>query len=526
MTEPVLGSARRWAITLTVMLVSVLQILDTSVTNVALPHIQGALSAGLDEVSWVLTSYLAANAIVLPATGWLTARLGRRRFFLLCTVLFTLSSLVSGLAPSVEVLIGARVLQGLGGGPVIPIAQAVLWEIFPPRQRGMAMAVWGLGIVLAPTFGPAVGGWIADNWSWRWIFYINLPIGVLGFVLGSVLLFDSPHAKPAGRADLLGLALMVVGFGALQLVLDRGEREDWFDSSAIIALAVLAAAALFAFVIRELTASEPLLDLSILADRNFTVGSAVMSMAGFGFYASMLLLALFTQKLMGYDAWTSGLVLAPSGIGQAAMLLLVGHLVTRVDQRVILSFGVLMNGLATYLMSQATLGADFWSLAWPRLIQGIGMGCIFVPLQMLAFASIPIRQLPNATALFSVVRNIGGSAGVAISTTLLTRRAQTHQSSLVSNVNVWDAETAERLRLWTDHFWARGADAATAGRQAVAMLYRETQAQAQVLAFMDDFRLLAMMYAGLVLVVFFMHRLRTERVEPADERAVSAAAAE
>jgi DHA2 family multidrug resistance protein len=529
MNEPVPGGARRWAITLTVMLVSVLQILDTSVTNVALPHIQGALSAGLDEVSWVLTSYLAANAIILPATGWLTARLGRRRFFLLCTVLFTVSSLLSGLAPSVELLIVARVLQGLGGGPVIPIAQAVLWEIFPPRQRGMAMAVWGLGIVLAPTFGPTVGGWIADNWSWRWIFYINLPIGVAGFFLGSVLLFDSPQAKPAGRADVLGLALMVVGFGALQFVLDRGEREDWFDSTLITALAVLAVAALVAFTVRELTAAEPLLDLSILADRNFTVGSIVMAMAGFGFYASMLLLALLTQKLMGYDAWTSGLVLAPSGLGQAVMLLLVGHLVTRLDQRVILSFGVLMNGLATYLMSQATLGADFWSLAWPRLIQGIGMGCIFVPLQMLAFASIPIRQLPNATALFSVVRNIGGSAGVAIATTLLTRRAQMHQSALVPNVTVWDAETAERLRRWTDHFWAQGADAATASRQAVAMLYRETQAQAQVLAFMDDFRLLALMYAGLVLVIFFMHRSRTERVErdrSAGERAVSAAAAE
>jgi DHA2 family multidrug resistance protein len=525
MNEPALGSARRWAITLTVMLVSVLQILDTSVTNVALPHIQGALSAGLDEVSWVLTSYLAANAIVLPATGWLTARLGRRRFFLLCTVVFTASSFLSGLAPSVEWLIAGRVLQGLGGGPVIPIAQAVLWEIFPPRQRGMAMAVWGLGIVLAPTFGPTVGGWIADNWSWRWIFYINLPIGVLGFLLGSAFLFDSPEARRAGRADLLGLGLMVLGFGALQIALDRGERLDWFDSSFIVGLGALAVAALVAFVIRELTAGEPLIDLAILADRNFTVGSVVMAMAGFGFYASMLLLALYTQKLMGYDAWTSGLVLAPSGIGQAAMLLLVGHLVTRMDQRLILSFGVLMNGLATYLMSQATLGADFWSLAWPRLIQGIGMGCIFVPLQMLAFASIPIRQLPDATALFSVVRNIGGSVGVAISTTLLTRRAQVHQSALVSNVTAWDAETAERLRLWTDHFWARGADVATAGRQAMLMVYRETQAQAQVLAFTDDFRLLALMYAGLVGAIFFMRRLRTERVgrdQPA-ERAVPAA---
>jgi MFS transporter, DHA2 family, multidrug resistance protein len=526
---PELGNARRWAITASVMLVSVLQILDTSITNVALPHIQGALSAGLDEVSWVLTSYLAANAIVLPATGWLTARLGRRRFFLLCTLIFTASSFLSAIAPSVEFLIAARVLQGLGGGPIIPIAQAVLWEIFPPRQRGMAMAVWGMGIVLAPTFGPTVGGWIADNWSWRWIFYINLPIGVVGFFMASILLFDSPHAKPAGRVDLLGLLLMIAGFGGLQLVLDRGEREDWFDSRMITMLAVLAVAALIAFALRELSADEPLLDLGVLADRNFTLGSLVMSMAGFGFYASMLLLALYTQKLMGYDAWTSGLVLAPSGLGQAVMLLVVGYAVNRFDQRIVLSFGVLMNGLATFMMSNVTLSIDFWSLALPRLIQGVGMGCIFVPLQMLAFASIPIRQLPNATALFSVVRNIGGSAGVAISTMLLTRRAQLHQSDLVANVHVWDPATTERLRAWTEHFQSSGADALTAGQQGVAMLYRETQAQAQVLAFMDDFRLLAIMYAGLVLLIFFMRRVRTqpaERKQAAGEHAVAAASAE
>ncbi len=528
-SEPALGNARRWAITASVMLVSILQILDTSITNVALPHIQGALSAGLDEVSWVLTSYLAANAIILPATGWLTARLGRRRFFLLCTLLFTVSSFLSAIAPSVEFLIAARILQGLGGGPIIPIAQAVLWEIFPPRQRGMAMAVWGMGIVLAPTFGPTVGGWIADNWSWRWIFYINLPIGVVGFFAASILLFDSPQAKRAGRVDLLGLVLMIVGFGGLQLVLDRGEREDWFDSGMITMLAVLAVATLVAFVIRELTADEPLLDLGVLADRNFTLGSLVMSMAGFGFYASMLLLALYTQKLMGYDAWTSGLVLAPSGLGQAVMLLVVGYAVNRFDQRIVLAFGVLMNGLATYMMSNVTLSIDFWSLALPRLVQGVGMGCIFVPLQMLAFASVPIRHLPNATALFSVVRNIGGSAGVAISTTLLTRRAQMHQSVLVANAHVWAPETTERLRTWTQHFQAQGADAITAGQQATAMLYRETQTQAQVLAFMDDFRLLAVMYGCLVFLIFFMHRTRAERAErtgPADERAVAAVPAE
>jgi DHA2 family multidrug resistance protein len=496
------------------MLVCILQILDTSVTNVALPHIQGALSAGVDEASWLLTSYLAANAIVLPATGWLTARLGRRRFFLLCTVLFTVSSFLSGIAPSLEFLVAMRVLQGLGGGPLIPIAQAVLWEIFPPRQRGMAMAVWGLGIVLAPTFGPTVGGWIADNWSWRWIFYINLPIGVIGFFMASALLVDSEGTRRT-RLDLPGLLLMVAAFGSLQLVLDRGEREDWFDSAFIATLAIVAVVAMSAFLVRELTAREPMLDLSIFADGNFTLGSVVMALAGFGFYASMLLLALYTQKLLGYDAWTSGLVLAPSGLGQALMLLLVGRLVTRTDVRLLLCFGVLVNGLATLLMSHVTLTSDFWSLAWPRMIQGIGMGFIFVPLQTLALSSVRRSQLANATALFSVVRNLGGSAGVAICTTLLSRRAQTHQSTLTAKVHAWDPQTAERLRQWSDHFLSQGADTVTAGRQAMVMLYRETTVQAQVLAFIDDFRLLAVMYAGLVVLVFFMRRPAAEPAEPA-----------
>src|SRR6266852_4578345 len=244
--------ARRWAITLSVMMVTVMQVLDTSVTNVALPHMQGSLSAGIEEMSWVVTSYLAANAIVIPATGWLSARFGRRRFFLICTVLFTVSSFLSGIAPNLEFLVAMRVFQGLGGGPVIPMAQAIMWEIFPLRQRGTAMAVWGVGIMLAPILGPTVGGWVCDNWSWRWIFYINLPIGFMGFLMVSAFLFDSPFAKKARGIDVVGLLLMVLGFGCLQLVLDLGERNDWFDSTLVLMCGVLAACMLAGFVIREL----------------------------------------------------------------------------------------------------------------------------------------------------------------------------------------------------------------------------------------------------------------------------------
>src|SRR5438445_9457961 len=313
--EAPLTAARRWMITAAVMIVTVTQVLDTTVTNVALPHIQGALSAAVDEVSWVLTSYLAANAVVLPATGWLASVLGRKRLCLICTVIFTLASALCGLAPNIETLIVARMLQGLGGGPLMPLSQAIMWEIFPLRQRGMAMAAWGMGVMMAPIFGPTLGGWISDNWSWCWIFYINVPIGVVGFLASSAFLFDPPYLKRATRVDGPGLAFMAVGFISLQLFLDQGERNEWFESTFIWALGLLAVTALLAFLFRELTADEPILDLTVYADRNFAAGSLIMFVVMMGFFSSMVLLALFTQKVLGYDAWTSGLVLAPGGVG-------------------------------------------------------------------------------------------------------------------------------------------------------------------------------------------------------------------
>src|SRR5207247_1599167 len=334
-----------------------------SVTNVALPHMQGSLSAGVEEMSWIITSFLAANAIIIPATGWLSGLLGRRRFFLICTVLFTVSSFLSGIAPNLTFLVFARVFQGLGGGPVIPISQAILWEIFPLRQRGMAMALWGVGIMLGPILGPTLGGWIADN---------------------------------------------------------------WLDSRLITGLAVVAACAIVGFVFRELTCAEPILDLSVFNDRNFAIASVVISLSVFAFYASMLLLALYTQKLLAYDAWTSGLVLAPGGLGNMLSLLVAGRLVTRMDQRMLLATGCFINGVALSLMSNMTIGVDYWNLAWPRFVQGLGMGFVFVPLQTLALATVRMERLGNATAAFNVVRTAGGSVGGALAHTRPAPPAQAH----------------------------------------------------------------------------------------------------
>ena len=390
-----LSAARKWAITFSVMMVTVMQVLDTSITNVALPHMQGSFSASIDEMSWVITSYLAANAVIIPASGWLTSVFGRRRFYLICTVIFTTSSFLSGIAPNLEFLVAMRILQGLGGGPVIPMAQAIMWEIFPLRERGTALAVWGFGIMLAPILGPTVGGWIADNWSWRWIFYINLPIGVVAFFMISAFLFDASFHRKPRRVDVLGIVLMMLGFGCLQLVLDVGERQDWFDSTFIVALSVLAVCMLTAFVIREIVTEEPILDLSVFRDRNFGVASIAIFLIGLSFNSSLLLVALYTQKILGYDAWTAGLTLAPGGLGTMIALMISGRLVSRVDQRLMLAFGCLLQAAALGLMTHVTSTMDFWSLAWPRFVQGFSFGFIFVPLQALALATIPTERLAN-----------------------------------------------------------------------------------------------------------------------------------
>jgi len=513
-----ISSARRWAITFSVMMVTVMQVLDSSVTNVALPHMQGTLSAGIEEMSWVITSFLAANAIIIPATGWLSARFGRRRFFLICTVIFTASSFLSGIAPSLEFLVAMRILQGLGGGPVIPMAQAIMWEIFPLRQRGSAMAVWGAGIMLAPILGPTVGGWIADNWLWRWIFYINLPIGLAGFVMVSVFLFDAPFVKKPRAIDVAGLILMVLGFGFLQLCLDLGEKRDWFDSGLIVGLFMLAVCALSAFVIRQLLAAEPVLDLTVFNDRNFAVGTMCIALVGLGFNSSVLLVALFAQNVLSWDAWNAGLVLAPGGLGTMISLMISGRLVARADQRLMLIGGCLLNAVAATMMTSVTLGMDYWALAWPRFLQGFAMGFIFPPLQTLTLATIRLERLGNATAAYNVVRNIGGSVGVALATTLLVRRSQAHQTTLVSHLNIWDTDTAVKLRQWTDHFVSQGTDSYTANRRALVMLYRGAIEQAHIMAYADDFWLISVLFVAIVPLVPLMHRVRTEQNERARER--------
>jgi DHA2 family multidrug resistance protein len=350
--------------------------------------------------------------------------------------------------------------------------------------------------MMAPILGPTVGGWVTDNWSWRWIFYINIPIGIIGFLMVSAFLFDSPFVKKPTSIDLSGIVLMIVGFGSLQLAVDLGEKEDWFHSDLIVGLVAIAIVALIGFVIRELSA---------------------IALVGLGFNSSMLLLALYTQKILHYDAWNSGLVLAPGGLGTMIALMISGRLVSRVDQRLMLIGGCLLNAFAAIQMTWLTLEMDYWSLAWPRFLQGFGAGFIFPPLQVLTLATIRLGRLGNATAAYNVIRNVGGSVGVALATMFLVRRSQAHQSTLVSHVNVWDPDTARRLHEWADHFRGQGADAFTASRRAMAMLYRTTTEQAQLMAYVDDFWLIALVFVGVLPLLPLMRRVRAEQNERARE---------
>ena len=443
---PSIAPARKWAITFTVMVVAFMQILDTSVTNVILPHLQGSLSAGLDEVSWVITSYLAANAVIIPATGWLAGRFGRTRFFLICTTVFVVSSFLSGAAPDLTTLIVARIFQGLGGGPIIRSRRQSSGRSSPSGSAGLAMAVWGIGFILGPILGPTVGGYLADEWSWRWIFYINLPVGIVGFLMASAFLFDPPFRRRPARIDWWGLGLMVTGFGCLQLVSTGG-------AGGLVRLADDRRAddrrRLRAGRLPDPRADDQRSHPGPRRVRRSQLRrrAALISIVGFGMFSGMLLVAVFTQKLLGYDAWTSGLVLAPGGLGNIFSLFASG-LVTRVDQRLMLAFGCLLNAASLYMMTSLTLGMDYWALAWPRFIQGFAVGFIFVPLSTLALATIPRDRLVNATAAYGMLRNLGGSVGIAVVTTLLAQRSQFHQATLVSHITPWDPETHVRLTQW------------------------------------------------------------------------------
>ena len=493
------------------MLATFMEVLDTSVANVALPHIAGGLSAGVDESTWVLTSYLVSNAIVLPMGGWFSVLLGRKRFYMICVALFTVSSLLCGLAPTLGTLILFRVLQGIGGGALQPVSQAILVESFPREKHGMAMAVFGMGVVVAPVIGPTLGGWITDNYTWRWIFFINLPIGILSLLLTAWLVSDPPYLvrrtlRDGLRIDYVGFGLLAMGLGALEVVLDEGQREDWLASHFIVTFAILMVVCLIGVVFWELHQREPVIDLRILKDRNYTLSTVSMLVLGFVLYGSTALLPLFLQTLLGYTALLSGLVLSPGGIVVCLLLPMVGILLRRVQARWLVIGGVLISSAGLLRMSHFTLDLDYSTAVWSRVVQSAGLAFLFVPISVAAFAFIPRERTNYATGLFNLARNIGGSAGIAAVTTLLARRAQFHQSVLVAHMTPYDAAYREALYRSGAALQLHGSSAVDAARQAHGLVYAGMLRQSSMLAISDAFWMMGMLFLLIVPLMFLMRR--------------------
>lgn len=495
---------------MTVTLATFMEILDTSIANVALPHIAGNLSASADEATWVLTSYLVANAIVLPVSGWLASVIGRKRYYMICVALFTASSLACGLAPSLPWLIVFRVLQGVGGGGLQPSEQAILADTFPPARRGMAFAIYGMAVVLAPAIGPTLGGWLTDNTSWRWIFFINLPVGLVSLVLSARVVEDPPWARRrsivAREVDLAGLGLIVVGLGALQIMLDKGEREDWFASRLIVVLAIASAVGLVAAVARELRHPNPIVDLTLFRVRNFSLAWLMMFALGAVLFGTTVILPLFLQTLLGYPATKAGEALSPGALLVIFMLPLVGVLVSRVDPRWLIGIGFATSALALWHMSGISLDIDFRTAVLYRVYQSAGMAFLFVPITTLAYVGVPIEKNNQVSALINLARNIGGSVGISLATLAIARRAQHHQAHLVAGLDPLDDTFRRTVATLTRAFASLGAGPVESLARAHAVVYQMVGRQAAALAYADLIWVLAILCAALISLVLIMRR--------------------
>ena len=498
-----------WLIAVAVMSSTFMEVLDTTVVNVSLPHIAGNLSATVDEATWTLTSYLVANAIILPMTGWLASRFGRKRLLLSAVTGFTVASFFCGLAPSLPILIVFRVIQGACGGGLQPLSQAILLESFPPEKRGQAMAFWALGIVVAPMLGPVLGGWLTDNYSWRWVFYINVPIGVLAILLTQAFVWD-PHYLRRERTgiDYWGIGLLTIGMGSLQIMLDKGQEEDWFSSHFIAVLAVLAVMGLGGLIIRELKATHPVIDLSVFKYRSYAVGTFLMTIVGFVLYGSTVLLPLLMQELLGYTATHAGVTNLPRGLASFLFMPVVGILVGRVDSRKLLAVGLIATAWAMFALSFFSLDVGFWNFWWPLMLQGAGLGLIFVPLTTVTNDPVPRERMGNATSIFNLMRNVGASIGISSVETLQFRHLQAHINYLGQHVSSASLQTQRTLGGLRELFVSKGADPVTATQQAHAALWGMLQRQAAILSYNDVFRFLGWMFLLLLPLLLLMEKPR------------------
>jgi DHA2 family multidrug resistance protein len=481
-----------WLIAMVVMLATVMEVLDTSVANVALPHIAGNLSASTDEATWVLTSYLVANAVVLSASAWLSTYFGRKRYLAFSVTLFIVASALCGMAQTLPQLIVARILQGIGGGGLQPLAQAIMLECFPPEERGVAMAAYGMGIVVMPIIGPTLGGWITDNFSWRWIFYINLPIGVVGLLMQQAFVEDPPWIVRNMKAtiDYMGFGLMAVGIGLLQIVLDKGQEADWFGAPWICWSTAVSLLCLTAFVFWDLRDKNPILNLRLLKNRNFATATFLIAILGAVLYGSTAILPIFMQALLGYTAFDSGLAMTPRGIGSFLSMITVGRLVKNVDNRLLMACGFLGLGASTWLLSLLNLDISPANISWPLVLSGFCMGFIFVPLTTLSVATLRQDEIQQATGLYSLLRNLGASVGISVMIAMQARVAQTHQAILAAHLTPYDFAYRQNFGRIMAGF--RGLAPEAARGMALGVVYSQLVRQATLLSYMDAFRWMAL----------------------------------
>ena len=491
------GSApASWIIAPVVALAAFMEIMDISIANVSLPHIAGSLSASQDESTWVLTSYLVTNAAVMPISGWLSARFGRKQFFLVCIFGFTVASLLCGLAPNLAALVLLRALQGAFGGGLQPMGQAILTDSFPPERRGMATAIYGIAAVVAPTIGPTLGGWITDSYDWRWIFFINVPVGVAVFGLVSALIHERAPARESRQQspmDWMGFGFVALSLGCLQVVLDRGQEDDWFSSGFIVALALISAIAFVLLILRELKARDPLVDVRLLRDRNFAASFVLMLMLGFMLLGSTFLIPAYTQSLMGYRAVDAGMVLTPGGVLMIALLPLVGRSLNKVDLRLLIAVGVIIGGLSLLWMTNFYLGISFGWLVLARMMQAAALAFLFIPINTLAFRDVPRGKTDNASALVNLARNFGGSIGISVASTLLTRREQFHQSRIVELLQGMNPAYTDYA-----HHVAAAIGSTPNSQATLAAIYQSAVQQATLLSYLDDFKVLGIVFLALL----------------------------
>ena len=503
------SGARKWIIVVTAILASLIELIDTSIVNVALPQMMGNLSATLDEVAWVVTSYVVANVIVVPMTGFLSRLFGRRNYFTGSIVLFTVASFFCGHATNIWELVVFRFIQGIGGGALFSTSQSILVETFPPEELGLANGLFGLGVVMGPTIGPTLGGWITDNYSWPWIFYVNLPIGLVATILSLSFIRGSKEDRRAGQSiDWAGICLLIVGIGSLQVVLERGERDDWFAASYIVVLTIVAIVGIVAFIWRELTAAHPVVELHVLKDRSLAVGTLFTFILGFGLYSSIFIFPVFAQNLLGFTAMQTGLILLPGGIATAIMMPIVGKLLQRgVPAQLMNALGFISFFIFTYMLSQSTLASGRVNFFWPLIFRGVGLGLLFVPLTTLALSNLRGKDIAQGAGLTNMMRQLGGSFGVALIATYVEKRSWAHRQSLLSHVTIYEPTVRERLNAIVQGLMARGSTLVEAQRQAYGALEGIVTKQTFLLTYMDAFRIVGVFFLFCIpLLLLFKRR--------------------